>query len=121
LLFVLVLAAFSHGANAQNLPLALGRRVPFGKAFPVTAPNTASTSSNASPVAAAQGPASASASAAQLVRVQKISEDVYEFNYTLTTGPGKYHQVGVHRVVRVPTPRVISTVTGPCTVLPYAG
>jgi hypothetical protein len=70
----------------------------YGKPLPVTAPSAASTSSNASPATAAQG--SGSTGAAQLVRVQKITEDVYEFDYLLTTGPGKYHQVGVHRVVR---------------------
>jgi hypothetical protein len=43
----------------------------------------------------------ASSSTPPLVSVQKLSGDIYEFNYLLTTGPGKYHQVGVHRVVRV--------------------
>jgi hypothetical protein len=40
-------------------------------------------------------------SAAPLVSVQKLRGDIYEFNYLLTTGVGRYHQVGVHRVVRV--------------------
>jgi hypothetical protein len=33
--------------------------------------------------------------------VQQIAGDVYEYNYLLPTGPGRYHSVGVHRVVRV--------------------
>jgi hypothetical protein len=43
----------------------------------------------------------ASSSTVPLVSVRKLSDDIYEFNYLLTTSVGRYHQVGVHRVVRV--------------------
>jgi hypothetical protein len=33
--------------------------------------------------------------------VLQIAGDVYEYNYILPTGVGRYHSVGVHRVVRV--------------------
>src|SRR5579863_8909899 len=33
--------------------------------------------------------------------VQQITGDVYEYNYILPTGAGRYHSVGVHRVARV--------------------
>jgi predicted esterase len=52
-------------------------------------------------VSAQMAPAAASSSGASLVTVRELSGDVYEFDYLLTTGPGKYHQVGVHRVVEV--------------------
>jgi len=41
------------------------------------------------------------AGAAQINTIRKITGDVYEFVFTLTTGPGAYDRIGVHRVVRV--------------------
>jgi hypothetical protein len=58
---------------------------------------SAQTSANS---AASLGTQSLPVGATQIESIQ-ISGDVYEFIYRLTTGTGPYHQVGVHRVVRV--------------------
>src|SRR3979490_1240064 len=67
-LLAAALGSFSQPASAQTLPPAPGRMGHFGRPLP-SAPNAASTSANATPAAAAQGPSSAGGAA--LVSVQK--------------------------------------------------
>jgi hypothetical protein len=64
-------------------------------------PTLTSAQTSASSPASLVGAQSLPVGAGAQVDSIHISGDVYEFIYRLTTGPGAYHQVGVHRVVRV--------------------
>ena len=83
---VLVLGALVllPGASAQRL----------GRRFPARAAGLPQSRSPRGQVAPSD--------AASIPTVRQVTEDIYEFDYILPTGPGRYHSVGVHRVVRAP-------------------